>query len=73
MNRRQGLPQTPESVEELRRELMRNLTDHRGDVGKVARSMDRGVAEIIRLVERFGLHGESADGRDMEHTMAEIE
>lgn len=73
MNRRQDLPQTPESVEELRRALMRNLTDHRGDVGQVARSMDRGVAEVIRLVERFGLHGESADGRDVEHTMAEID
>ena len=73
MNRREGLPQTPESVEELRRDLMRNLANQRGDVAQVARSMNRGVAEIIRLVERFGLHGEAPDGRDVDHTIVEAE
>lgn len=73
MNRREGLPQTPESVEELRRELMRNLAKQRGNLSAVARSMNRNVAEIIRLVERFGLHAEASDGHALEHTIVETE
>ena len=72
MNRREGLPQTPESVEELRRELIRNLAKHESSVPHVARAMGRDVAEIIRLIERFGLHSESsAGGRSFDHTIAD--
>ena len=61
-NRRQDLPRSPDSIEKLRRELVRGLIEHRGDLTKVAQGSSRDMAEVIRLVERFGLRPEDFNG-----------
>ena len=71
LNRRQDLPRTPDSIEKLRRELVRGLITHRGDLGLVARESGREMAEVIRLVERFGLKTESFDDAQIEQTIVD--
>ena len=50
---------------------MRGLITHRGDLGLVARESGREMAEVIRLVERFGLQTESFDDAQIEQTIVD--
>lgn len=73
MSRHEDLPQHPDSVETLRQELVRGLVEHHGNVNQVARQMHRDIAEVIRLVERFGLQAESFSQNNVTETIADFD
>lgn len=50
---RRDMPQSPESVSELRAKLVSELARTGGDTGEVARALRRDLKEIHRWIERF--------------------
>jgi DNA-binding NtrC family response regulator len=52
---RRDMPQSPESVSELRAKLVAELARTGGDTAEVARALNRDLKEIHRWIERFEL------------------
>jgi transcriptional regulator of acetoin/glycerol metabolism len=55
LERRQDMPQNPETVSELRTQLVSQLAQSGGDTAAVARAMSRDQKDIHRWLERFEL------------------
>jgi len=79
LERRADMPQTPDSVYELRNQLVHELMRNAGDTSKVAKALDREPKEIARWLERFDLDPETYRNAgdpnpgpvDLDTTMAE--
>jgi len=56
---RRDMPQSPESVSELRAKLVAELARTGGDTAEVARALSRDLKEIHRWIERFELAPEA--------------
>ena len=54
-----GLPQNPDEVRRVRAELVRSLTEHGGDIERVAEALGREPYQLGRWMERFALRAES--------------
>ncbi len=59
LERRADMPQSPDSVHELRHQLVAELMRAAGDTAKVAKALDREPKEVARWLERFDLDPET--------------
>jgi hypothetical protein len=59
VERRSDMPRNPETVRQLRAQLVDQLVRTSGDANEVARAMDRDPKEIKRWLERFELRPEA--------------
>lgn len=79
LERRADMPQSPDSVHELRNQLVSELMRAAGDTAKVAKALDREPKEVARWLERFDLNpetyrrrGEPAAATDLDTTIADL-
>jgi transcriptional regulator with PAS, ATPase and Fis domain len=67
VERRSDMPRNPETVRELRAQLVDQLARTGGDTAEMARAMDRDQKEIQRWIERFELQTDAYKAPTGEH------